>query len=55
MQGLPPYLHTKHSAGKPFGWLAREDVEEMLQVMRDYYSLPARITADKVYTGQFVE
>jgi len=46
---LPPFLHTERSQGKPFGWIAPEDVEEMLQVMKTYYELPDSITADRIY------
>jgi len=53
--GVPAYLRTKNSAEKPFGWLAKEDVDGMLSVMRDYYELPASVTADRIYTNKFVE
>lgn len=52
---LPPYLHTARSAGHPFGWLAPEDVDEMLQVLKKYYELPASISADQVYDGALLQ
>lgn len=52
---VPAYLHTKSSEGKPYGWLAEADINEMLGVMRQYYELPDSVTAAQIYTGQFAE
>jgi len=54
LAALPAYQHTSASAGHPFGWLARSDVDGMLAVMRDYYALPAAFTADQLYTNRFI-
>ncbi len=52
---VPDYLHTKNSQGKPYGWLAEADINEMLGVMRQYYELPDDVTPAQIYTGQFAE
>jgi NitT/TauT family transport system substrate-binding protein len=52
---LPEYQHTSASAGHPFGWLARSDVDGMLAVMREYYGLPATVTAGQLYTDRFMQ
>ncbi|MFT3907562.1 MAG: ABC transporter substrate-binding protein [Steroidobacteraceae bacterium] len=53
--GLGPYLRTQRSAGRPFGWLASEDVESMLAVMRQHYGLSANVLAAQIFTNRFVE
>ena len=52
---LPPYLHTERSAGRAFGWIAPEDLAEMLQVMKAYFELPATVTPEQIYVRDFVE
>ncbi len=51
---LPHYLHTDRSKERPFGWLDPADVDGMLSILREYYKLPAKVTAASVYTDRFV-
>jgi NitT/TauT family transport system substrate-binding protein len=55
MAALPAYTHTKSSEGKPFGWIAPADLEEMLGLMRKYYQLPPAVTATQIYDGRFTD
>lgn len=52
---LPPYLHTERSAGHAFGWIAPEDLAEMLKVMKTYYELPDSVAPEQIYVRDFVD
>lgn len=51
---FPPYLTTAQSKGRPFGWMAREDWDKTLDILRNYFDLKGNIDLTKVYTNEFV-
>jgi NitT/TauT family transport system substrate-binding protein len=51
---FPPYLHTDSSKGHPFGWMARQDWEKTLDIMRKYFEFTASVDLNKMYTNEFV-
>jgi NitT/TauT family transport system substrate-binding protein len=51
---FPPYLHTDNSRGRPFGWMAQQDWEKTLDIMRKYFEFTASVNLDKMYTNEFV-
>jgi NitT/TauT family transport system substrate-binding protein len=46
---------TKHSKGKPFGWMAKEDWEQTLTVLEKYGGMKGRKAAEAYYTNEFVQ
>jgi len=53
MSTLQDFLHTKYSAGHPFGWVAPEDLASTIEIEQKYFDLPASVTAADVYTDKF--
>jgi NitT/TauT family transport system substrate-binding protein len=47
-------MPSKATQGKPVGYLAPEDWEQTLSLMKLYMGLETNMTADKFYTNQFV-
>ena len=46
---------TKHSKGKPFGWMAKEDWEQTLTVLEKYGGMKGRKATEAYYTNDFVQ
>lgn len=53
MKALPHFLHTDHTAGKVYGWVAPEDVAETIKVQQKFFDMKPGVNADDVYTGKF--
>lgn len=51
---FPPYLQTERSKGRPFGWVAKEDWVQTVDILKKYFGVTAPIDVDKIYTNQFV-
>jgi NitT/TauT family transport system substrate-binding protein len=54
MEMLPPYLHTPHSAGHEFGWVAPEDRQQTVGILEQYFGLPPGLSPDQLYTNDFL-
>jgi NitT/TauT family transport system substrate-binding protein len=46
---------TKHSKGKPFGWMAKEDWEQTLIVLEKYGGMKGRKATEAYYTNDIVQ
>jgi NitT/TauT family transport system substrate-binding protein len=51
---FPPYLSTQQSKGHPFGWMAKEDWEKTVDILRTYFDLKTPVDLNKAYTNEFV-
>lgn len=54
LKRTPPYLHTKATAGKPFGYMAAEDWEGTLKFMKQAFEFKTDVKASDVYTNDFL-
>lgn len=54
LKRTPAYLHTKSTAGKPFGYMAAEDWETTLKFMKQAFEFKTDVKASEVYTNEFV-
>lgn len=55
LRRTPPYLHTKNSAGKGFGYMALADWEQTLVLMKQAFeSFKAELKPSEVYTDDFL-
>ncbi|RVA18477.1 hypothetical protein EN935_35565, partial [Mesorhizobium sp. M7D.F.Ca.US.004.03.1.1] len=53
IKDLPNMLHTDHSKGKPFGWVAQEDLLQTIDILETYFGMAKGLTPDKIYTDRF--
>jgi NitT/TauT family transport system substrate-binding protein len=51
---LPPFLHTDRTKDKPFGWMAREDWVQTVDILQKYFELAGTVDVDKVFSNDFV-
>jgi NitT/TauT family transport system substrate-binding protein len=51
---LPPFLHSDRTQGKSFGWMAREDWVQTIDILQQYFELAGAVDVDKVFTNEFV-
>jgi NitT/TauT family transport system substrate-binding protein len=51
---LPPFLHTDRTKDKGFGFMAREDWMQTVDILQKYFELTGAVDIDKVYTNDFV-
>jgi NitT/TauT family transport system substrate-binding protein len=54
LKRTPPYLHTKNSAGKRFGYMAPADWDETLKFMKQAFEFKADVKASDIYTNDFL-
>jgi NitT/TauT family transport system substrate-binding protein len=54
MEVMPAYEHTAASAGKPYGWVAPEDVELTISLLEKYSGMAPGLTPDAVYTDAYL-
>lgn len=55
LRRTPPYLHTKNTAGKGFGYMAQADWEQTLVLMKQAFeSFKADLKPTDVYTDEFL-
>lgn len=47
-------LHTANTKGKPLGWMAREDWQQTLDVLKGYGGLKDPLPFEKYYTNEFI-
>jgi NitT/TauT family transport system substrate-binding protein len=52
---LPPFLHTDRTKGRNFGWMAREDWVQTVDILQKYFELTGAVDIDKVYMNDFVQ
>jgi NitT/TauT family transport system substrate-binding protein len=48
------FQRTKNSEGHGFGWMAKADWDETLDLLEKYFDLPKGIDASRVYTNEFL-
>lgn len=53
MAVMPKYEHTTASAGKPYGWVAKEDVDLTISLLEKYSGMKPGLTADSIYNGSY--
>jgi NitT/TauT family transport system substrate-binding protein len=51
---LPPFLHSDRTKGRSFGWIAREDWVQTVDILQKYFDLAGAVDIDKVFTNEFV-
>jgi NitT/TauT family transport system substrate-binding protein len=51
---LPPFLHSDRTKGRDFGWMAREDWVQTVDILQKYFDLSGTVDVDKVFTNEFV-
>ena len=51
---LPPFLHSDRTQGRSFGWMAREDWVQTIDILQKYFELAGAVNVDKVFTNEFV-
>jgi NitT/TauT family transport system substrate-binding protein len=51
---LPPFLHSDRTKGRSFGWMAREDWVQTVDILQKYFELSGAVDIDKVFTNDFV-
>jgi NitT/TauT family transport system substrate-binding protein len=51
---LPPFLHSDRTKGRSFGWMAREDWVQTIDILQKYFELAGTVDVDKVFTNEFV-
>jgi NitT/TauT family transport system substrate-binding protein len=51
---LPEYLHTKYSTGHTPGWVASEDWDQTLTLLKQYFEAAPDLKAAAVYTNEFL-
>ncbi|MBI2369460.1 MAG: ABC transporter substrate-binding protein [Deltaproteobacteria bacterium] len=47
-------LETPNTKGKPLGWMAREDWENTLRILKEYGELPQVLPVEEYYTNDFI-
>jgi NitT/TauT family transport system substrate-binding protein len=50
----PPYLHTAHSAGHPFGWMAPADWDQTRALLQKYFGMNDTNPTTRFYTDDLV-
>jgi NitT/TauT family transport system substrate-binding protein len=53
VKALPHFLHTDNSAGKVYGWIAKEDLVKTIQIQEKYFGMRAGVTPEDIYTAEF--
>ncbi|MBO9123976.1 MULTISPECIES: ABC transporter substrate-binding protein [unclassified Rhizobium] len=51
---MPKYEHTKASEGKPYGWIAPEDVTLTISLLEKYSGMAPGLTPAKIYDGSYL-
>ncbi len=51
---LPEYMHTKYSEGHTRGWVAPEDWEQTLTLLKQYFEASPDLKAAAVYTNEYL-
>lgn len=54
LKHLPEFVHTKNTAGKPFGQTAAQDWEDTGEILKRYFELPASFRIADVYTNDLL-
>ena len=50
LKRLSPFLQTERSKGRVFGWTAREDWEQTVELLQKYFDLKERVDVAGLYT-----
>jgi NitT/TauT family transport system substrate-binding protein len=53
MKTLPRFLHTDNSTGKPYGWVAKEDLVQTIAIQEKYFGMREGMKPDDIYTDKF--
>jgi len=53
MAVMPKYEHTAASEGKPYGWVAKADVDLTIALLEKYSGMTKGLTADSIYDSSF--
>jgi NitT/TauT family transport system substrate-binding protein len=53
MKTLPRFLHTDNSAGKPYGWVAKEDLLQTIAIQEKYFGMREGMKPGDIYTDKF--
>ena len=51
---IPPILHTDRTKGRPLGYMAPEDIDSTLTLLKDTGIIPQRLAADQYFTNQLI-
>lgn len=54
LRRTPPYLQTKNSEGKGFGYMAAEDWAQTLSLMKSIFEFKTDVQAKDIYTNDFL-
>ena len=53
--GILPYTSTKRDAGKPIGWMAKEDWADTIELSEKFLNLKPGLKPETVYSNEFVD
>jgi NitT/TauT family transport system substrate-binding protein len=51
---FPPFMTTERSKGHPFGWTAREDWTQTVDILSKYFGMTASVDLASLYTNDFL-
>jgi len=51
---IGPFLQTERSKGHGFGWTAREDWEQTVDILKKYFGMTASVDPAGLYTNDFL-
>jgi NitT/TauT family transport system substrate-binding protein len=51
---FPPFMTTERSKGHPFGWTAREDWAQTVDILSKYFGMTAAVDLAGLYTNDFL-
>lgn len=54
LEVMPAYEHTAASEGKPYGWVAEDDVALTISLLEKYSGMKAGLTPASVYDGSYL-
>lgn len=54
MSVMPKYEHTANSEGKPYGWVAEEDVATTISLLEKYSNMKPGLTPASIYDGSYL-
>jgi NitT/TauT family transport system substrate-binding protein len=51
---MPAFFQTARSAGKSFGWTAKEDWEQSVELLTQYFEMTDKVDIANLYTNEFL-
>jgi NitT/TauT family transport system substrate-binding protein len=54
IKSMPKYEHTAASEGKPYGWVAEQDITLTISLLEKYSGMAPGLTPAKIYDGSYL-